>query len=167
MKNESNAYLTFSLGQEKFAIAVDYVQEIVEFGQVTKIPNVPPYMLGIINLRGRVLPLLDTKLKLGLNATVITPRTRIMILNVEAGSEKSVQVGAVVDVAREVLDIKKSSIEPSPEFENQNLAAPITGVVNHHGDITMIMDIVSVFSKSEIGELNSTLNQSKNPKYAN
>ena len=69
MKNKSNAYLTFALGEEKFAIRVDHVQEVVEFGQVTKVPNAPNYMLGIINLRGRVLPLLDAKLKLGLSAT--------------------------------------------------------------------------------------------------
>ncbi len=159
MKNESNAYLTFALGKEKFAIAVDYVQEIVEFGPVTKIPNVPPYMLGIINLRGRVLPLLDTKLKLGLKPSTITPKTRIMILDIEGAGDKSVSIGAVVDLAREVIEIRKSSIEPAPEFENQNTAAPITGIVNDHGDITMIMDIASVFSKDEILQVNSILNQ--------
>lgn len=159
MKNESNAYLTFALNKEKFAIAVEHVQEIVEFGQVTKIPNVPAYMLGIINLRGQVLPLLDTRLKLGLNATTITPKTRIMVLDIKTTTEKNIRIGAVVDVAREVLEITNLSIQTPPEFENQKTAAPITGIVNDHGDITMIMDIASVFSENEILQLNSTLNQ--------
>src|SRR4051812_23287406 len=105
MKNESNAYLTFALGEEKFAIPVDRVQEVVEFGQVTKVPNAPAYMLGIINLRGRVLPLLDTKLKLGLTATVPTQRTRIMLLDILTHDDKSLQIGALVDIAREVVEI--------------------------------------------------------------
>src|SRR4026207_1592228 len=99
MKNNSNAYLTFSLGEEKFAIPVDNVQEVVEFGQVTKVPNAPIYMLGIINLRGRVLPLLDTKLKLGLTATTVTQKSRIMILDIHTAGDKNYQIGAMVDFA--------------------------------------------------------------------
>jgi purine-binding chemotaxis protein CheW len=150
MKRESNAYLTFSLGEEKFAIPVDHVQEVVEFGQVTKVPNAPEYMLGIINLRGRVLPLLDTKLKLGLTATARTQRSRIMVLDIQTQEDKSIQIGAVVDIAREVIEITDTDIQEAPEFENLKTSAPITGIVNNHGDITMIMDIAKVFSVSEV-----------------
>lgn len=158
MTNNSNAYLTFALGEEKFAIPVDHVQEVVEFGQVTKVPNAPAYMLGIINLRGRVLPLLDTKLKLGLTATAITNKCRIMILDIQTNEEKNYQIGAMVDFAREVVEIEDNQIQDAPEFENLKTSAPVTGIVNNHGDITMIMDITKVFSISELIDLKSTLN---------
>ena len=158
MKNNSNAYLTFALGEEKFAIPVDHVQEVVEFGQVTKVPNAPIYMLGIINLRGRVLPLLDTKLKLGLTATTVTQKSRIMILDIQTGGDKNYQIGAMVDFAREVVEIDDKEIQDAPEFENLKTTAPITGLVNNHGDITMIMDIIKVFSISDLAELKTTLN---------
>lgn len=158
MKNDSTAYLTFALGEEKFAIPVDHVQEVVEFGQVTKVPNAPIYMLGIINLRGRVLPLLDTKLKLGLTATAVTQKSRIMILDIQSAEDKNYQIGAMVDFAREVVEIDDADIQGAPEFENLKTSAPITGLVNDHGDITMIMDIGKVFSINDLTELKSTLN---------
>ena len=158
MKNDSNAYLTFALGDEKFAIPVDHVQEVVEFGQVTKVPNAPGYMLGIINLRGRVLPLLDTKMKLGLPATTVTQKSRIMVLDIQMTEDKNLQIGAMVDIAREVVEISDSEIQDAPEFENLKSSAPITGIVNDQGDITLIMDITKVFSVNDITELNTSLN---------
>jgi purine-binding chemotaxis protein CheW len=158
MKNNSNAYLTFALGEEKFAIPVDHVQEVVEFGQVTKVPNAPAYMLGIINLRGRVLPLLDTKLKLGLSATAITQKCRIMILDIQTAEDKNYQIGAMVDFAREVVEINDAEIQDAPEFENLKTTAPVTGIVNNHGDITLLMDITRVFSMNDLADLKTTLN---------
>ena len=158
MKTNSNAYLTFALGQEKFAIKVEHVQEVVEFGQVTKVPQAPHYMLGIINLRGRVLPLLDTRLKLGLQATERTAKNRIMVLELQTEDDKQLQIGAVVDIAREVVEIADNEIQEAPEVENLKATAPITGIVNHHGDITLIMDITRVFTVQDVVELNRSLN---------
>jgi purine-binding chemotaxis protein CheW len=158
MKITFNAYLTFALGEEKFAIPVEHVQEVVEYGQVTKVPNAPAYMLGIINLRGRVLPLLDTKLKLGLTATAITQKCRIMILDIQTAEDKNYQLGAMVDFAREVVEIDEAEIQDAPEFENLKTTAPITGIVNNHGDITLIMDITRVFSMNDVADCKTTLN---------
>ena len=155
MKDEANAYLTFVLGDEKFAIPVDHVQEIVEFGQVTKVPNAPAYMLGIINLRGRVLPLLDTKLKLGLQAIVPTQRCRVLVLEIQTSEDKVLQIGAMVDIAREVVEINGNDIQEAPEFENLKSSAPITGIVNNQGDITLIMDIKKVFTLNELDTITS------------
>lgn len=158
MKKDLNSYLTFALGDERFAIPVDQVQEVVEFGHVTKVPNAPNYMLGIINLRGRVLPLLDTKLKLGLPQTAVSQKSRIMVLDLQLEDDKNLQIGAMVDLAREVIEISEDEIQDAPEFENLKTSAPITGIVNKQGDITMIMDITRVFSTNEITELNKSLN---------
>lgn len=156
--NESKAYLTFSLGNEKFAIMVENVQEIVELDQVTKVPNAPQYMLGIINLRGKVLPLLDTRMKLGLAPTELTKKSRIMILDIDTEDGKSLQIGALVDVAKEVIQLHGSEIQDAPDLENLKNNAPITGLLNNHGDITMIMDIKKIFSTSEVLNLKESLN---------
>ncbi|MGC3943157.1 MAG: chemotaxis protein CheW [Chryseolinea sp.] len=158
MKNVTNTYLTFSLGNEKFAIPVDHVQEVVEFGHVTKVPNSPEYMLGIINLRGKILPLLDTKLKLGLPATARSQKCRIMVLDLLLEDDKGLQIGAMVDHAREVIELHNTEIQDAPEFEDLKSTAPIKGIVNRQGDITMIMDIARVFSTAEVVELNKSLN---------
>lgn len=157
--NETKAYLTFTLGDEKFAIPVEWVQEVVEVEQVTKVPYAPDYMLGIINLRGRILPLLDTRLKLGLPKTATTRKSRIMVLDLQGKDDKSVQIGAMVDVAREVIELQDKEIQESPEFENYKTAAPISGLVNNQGDITLIMDIAKVFSIHEITDLTNSVNQ--------
>lgn len=159
MRNETKAYLTFSLGEEKFAIPVDCVQEVVEIGQVTKVPHAPEYMLGIINLRGRILPLLDTKLKLGLPGTSATKKSRIMVLDLHGRDDKNLQLGALVDVAKEVVEFNDKDIQDAPELESNATTTPITGLVNNLGDITLIMDIARVFSFSEIADFNKTINQ--------
>ncbi|MBT1704518.1 chemotaxis protein CheW [Chryseosolibacter indicus] len=160
MQNESQlkSYITFGLGDEKFALAVDHVQEIVELDKVTKIPNAPHYMLGIINLRGKVLPLLDTRLKLGLSEALATKKSRIMVIDIMVTDEKVIQIGALVDVAKEVIELSPSDIQEAPEFENYNTKTPITGVVNNKGDITMIMDVNKVFSSADILQLNQIMN---------
>ena len=158
MKNITNTYLTFTLGEEKFAIPVDHVQEVVEFGHVTKVPNSPAYMLGIINLRGKILPLLDTKLKLGLPATTTSQKSRIMVLDMLLEDDKALQIGAMVDHAREVIELHNNEIQEAPEFHDLTSTAPITGIVNRQGDITMIMDIAKVFSTAEVLELHKSLN---------
>jgi len=157
MKTDLNAYLTFALGDENFAIPVTHVQEVVEFGQVTKVPHAPPYMMGIINLRGRVLPLLDTRLKLGLPSSDITSKTRVMVLDLQL-DEKNIQLGVLVDVAREVIEFGADEILDAPEIENLKSTAPVTGIVNNQGKITMIMDIHRVFSFNEVLALNNSLN---------
>ncbi|RAW00514.1 chemotaxis protein CheW [Pseudochryseolinea flava] len=152
-----NSYITFGLGEEKFALPVSFVQEIVEVDKVTKIPNAPEFMLGIINLRGRILPLLDTRLKLGLPKSETTKKSRILVLDIEV-SDKSIQIGALVDVAKEVVEISAADIQDAPDFDNYNAKTPITGVRNNQGDITLIMDINKVFSASDILQLNKVIN---------
>ncbi|MDJ1499630.1 chemotaxis protein CheW [Xanthocytophaga agilis] len=147
---EAKAYLTFVLGNEKFAISVDRVQEVVEFEKVTKVPNAPDYMLGIINLRGRLLPLLDTKMKLGLPKTEITRKSRIMVLLIPGIDEKQMEIGALVDLAREVVEIREDETQAAPEFENYSTNAPISRILNKQGEVTMLMDIEKVFSSQDL-----------------
>jgi len=145
------------LGDEKFAISVDSVQEVVELDHITKVPQTPDYMLGIINLRGKILPLLDTCLKLGLPPTERTKKNRILILDIHEDN-KAIQIGAIVDLAREVVEIQHQQIQRAQDIEQYKNATPITGIVNNNGDITMIMDISRVFSVNDINKINEVLN---------
>ncbi len=155
--HESKPYLTFSLGDEKFAISINFVQEVVEIGQYTKVPRSPDYMLGIINLRGKVLPLLDTKLKLGLPKTVISKKSRIMVLDLQGYEDRNLQIGALVDLAKEVIEIKENEIQEAPDFQNSQASAPVTGILNNQGDITLIMDVEKVFSVQDIMQIKQSV----------
>ena len=142
-------YLIFQLGLERFAVGIDNVQEVVEVDQITKVPNVASYMLGIINLRGRVLPLFDTKLKLGLPKTELTRKSRIIIIELKS-DDKMVEVGALVDAAKEVVEIGTNEIQNPPEMESGKTSEAISGIVNNDGEITMVIDIQKIFTLHEI-----------------
>ncbi|MBL6449283.1 purine-binding chemotaxis protein CheW [Fulvivirga sp. 29W222] len=155
---KSEAYLTFLLGDEKFAVLVNYVHEVVELNNYTRVPDAPAYMLGIFNLRGTILPLLDTRIKLGLPQKEKTNKTRILILNVRDKEDATTSIGAIVDVAREVVEIEDENIQKPDDIEGFKSTTPVTGIVNDHGDITMIMDIHRVFSVDELSHMNKTIN---------
>ena len=149
----SNAYLTFLLNDEKFAVHINGVQEIVELNQFTKVPNTPDYMLGIINLRGKVLPLLDTRLKLGLLPSERNSKNRVLILDIKDGEERTTQIGAIVDVAKEVVTIEPDKIQKPTDHDVYKRSTPVTGIVNHQGDITLIIDINKVFASDDVSVL--------------
>jgi purine-binding chemotaxis protein CheW len=149
----SNAYLTFLLNDEKFAVHINSVQEIVELNQFTKVPNTPDYMLGIINLRGKVLPLLDTRLKLGLQPSERNSRNRVLILDIKDGEERTTQIGAIVDVAKEVVTIEPDKIQKPTDHDVYKRSTPVTGIVNYQGDITLIIDINKVFASEDVNVL--------------
>ncbi|GAA0894678.1 chemotaxis protein CheW [Fulvivirga kasyanovii] len=150
---KSEAYLTFLLNDEKFAVHVNYVHEVVEFNKYTRVPDAPAYMLGIFNLRGTILPLLDTRIKLGLPQKEKTTKTRVIILNIYGEEDAITSIGAIVDVAREVVEIEDESVQKPDDIEGFKSSTPITGIVNDHGDITMIMDINRVFSFDELNQV--------------
>ena len=101
-----NSYLSFKLGDELFAVNVGKVLNILEMTRITKVPNSPEYMKGVINLRGSVLPVIDMRVKFGLELTEETVNTCILVLDIEIDNE-SVKVGALVDAVSEVLEIEE------------------------------------------------------------
>jgi len=149
----SNAYLTFLLNDEKFAVHINSVQEIVELNQFTKVPNTPDYMLGIINLRGKVLPLLDTRLKLGLQPSERSSKNRVLILDIKDVEDRTTQIGAIVDVAKEVVTIEPDKIQKPTDHDIYKRSTPVTGIVNYQGDITLIIDINKVFASEDVSAL--------------
>ncbi len=148
----SHQYLTFNLENESYAVDVQGVREVLEVPRITRIPRMPAFMKGVINLRGSVVPVIDLRLKLELPSTQQTEDTSIIILEIINEGEE-IQVGAFVDSVSEVVEIDNSSIEPAPKFSTQINAAFIKGIGKIGEDFIIILNTSQVFSEEELGIL--------------
>jgi purine-binding chemotaxis protein CheW len=150
--NNTNSYLTFKLGDEYFASNVTKVLNILEMTKVTKVPKAPIYMKGVINLRGSVLPLVDTRIKFEMPETEYTANTCILVLIIEINGE-SVHVGALVDSVQEVIEIAESSIQPAPSIGTRYKSEFIEGIVKVDEEFIMILNMDLIFSSDDFSLL--------------
>ena len=144
-----NSYLSFKLGEEEFAAHVGKVLNILEMTRITEVPKAPEYMKGVINLRGTVLPVIDTRIKFGMTPTVYTTNTCIIVLDIEMEGE-SIHVGALVDGVQAVLEIEKNQIMPPPSIGSKYKSEFIDGVANIDEKFIMILNMDAVFSSDEL-----------------
>lgn len=151
---EPRQYLTFTLGGEMFAVETLSVKEIIEYGQITAVPMMPPSIRGVINLRGAVVPVIDLKARFGAPATEVTRRTCIVIIELGAEDEHQV-IGIVVDTVSEVLEIPPSEIEPPPAFGARIRADFISGMGKIAGRFVILLDMGQVLSVDELSMLSS------------
>lgn len=142
-------YLTFNLGGEMFAVAILNVKEIIEFGSITEIPMMPPFIRGVINLRGAVVPVIDLSSYFGNAPTQVARRTCIVIIEMNEGDQKH-DIGIVVDAVSEVLDIARAEIEPPPAFGAKIRTDFIDGMGKVNGRFVIILNIAKVLSTEEI-----------------
>lgn len=145
-------YLTFALAKELFAVDIHAVREIIEYGHLTSVPMMPPSILGVINLRGAVVPVIDLGLRFGGSATLIGPRTCIVILEIATGDGLRV-IGMVVDAVSEVLELSAEQIEPAPSFGNRIRADFIRGMGKLDERLVVLLDVGRVLSDDEIALL--------------
>lgn len=142
-------YLVFNLADEFFGLEIIHIQEVLEFSTLTKVPRMPEFVCGVINLRGRVAPVIDLRLKFGLPASKRTVNTCIIIVEVEFAGEKSI-LGAMVDSVQEVLTMDGSQIEPPPRMGNNVDISFIRGIGKHDDQFILILDINRVFSTDDL-----------------
>ncbi|MBT1686098.1 chemotaxis protein CheW [Dawidia soli] len=154
----SQSYLTFWLDDELFATSVADVSEILELSKITKVPRAPHFMRGVINLRGIVLPVVDTRLKFGLEKIPDTVDTCILVLNLTIDDQQIV-LGAIVDSVQEVLEIDAARIQPAPSIGSRYKSGFINGMVKHHDQFIMLLNIGLVFSTEELSILQNTSDQ--------
>jgi purine-binding chemotaxis protein CheW len=150
---ESNSYLSFKIGTELFGASVKHVISILEITKITRVPKAPPYMKGVINLRGSVLPVIDTRIKFGLDNTEYTNDTCILVLELTIKNE-SLRLGAIVDSVQEVLEIDESEIQPPPSLGTDYQSEMISGMTKRNDDFIMLLDIVRLFTEESMVELN-------------
>jgi purine-binding chemotaxis protein CheW len=149
-------YLIFSLGSELFAVGTLRVREIIEYGKVTTVPMMPPFMRGVINLRGAVVPVIDLNARFGRARTEISRRTCIVILEVHRGEDFHV-LGIIVDAVSAVCQIDSSSIEPAPCFGTRIRMDFIDGMAKVNGGFVILLDLGQVLSVDEISMLHGSV----------
>jgi len=145
----TSQYLTFKLDQELFAVDIGKVREVLEFTTMTKVPRMPDFMRGVINLRGNVVPVVDMRLKLGLTMTEKTVDTCVVISEVAVDGERTV-LGALVDSVQEVIDLDASNVAPPPHMGSRVDSAVIRGMGKREDQFIMILDLDKVFTATEL-----------------
>lgn len=147
-QNETTQWVKFSLGGENYGIRVLKVQEIQRYSEISPIPGAPSYVLGIINLRGSVISVLNTREKFGLSDYEITDDSRIVIL--EAGPQV---IGILVDSVAEVISLKTSDVDIAPNVGNDETAKFIDGVSNKSGELLILLDAEKILNEEEWEDL--------------
>jgi len=144
-----NQYLTFVLENELFALNIGSVREVLELTSITKVPRTPEFIRGVINLRGRAVPVVDLRMKFGMGETRRTVNTCIIIVEVELDGEATV-LGALADSVQEVYEMESSQIEPPPRMGTRIKTEFITGMGKSGDRFIVILDINKVFSAEEL-----------------
>lgn len=157
-QNDARAgkYLTFHLANEEFGIRVLKVREIMGLQEITAVPQTPCHIKGVINLRGKVVPVIDLRLKFGLPAAEYTQRTCIIVTQVQ-GESSLVLMGIVVDGVSEVLNLTTPEIEDTPDFGEDIAGRYLLGMAKVKGKVKILLDIDKVLSTQEIHGLNAIL----------
>ncbi|WFS03600.1 chemotaxis protein CheW [Rhizobium tumorigenes] len=141
-------FVTFSLGDEVFAVIVDVVREILDYAEAFKIPNGPDYLLGLRDVRGQGVPMIDLRLKLGLSKTVPTSHTRVLVLDVPLNGA-SLSLGLVADRVFEVVSFRHAQVEAAPEIGIRWRSDYIAGVVRRDSGFVVIVDLAKLLSQDE------------------
>lgn len=133
-------YLTFTLGYEEYGLPVMKVREIIKVMDITHVPQVASYVLGVINLRGKVIPVIDLRRKFGFPAQDHTERTCIIVAEV-ALSSATVMMGVVVDSVSEVVNVTAADIEQTPDFGGQQASDYLLGLAKVKGGVKILLDL--------------------------
>jgi purine-binding chemotaxis protein CheW len=152
----NDQYLTFFLAGEEYAISILQVTDIIECGAVTRVPGTPPWIRGVHNLRGTVVPVIDLAIKFGLPATEITRRTCIVIVELRADDETLI-MGVMADSVHQVVDFNSEQIQPAPAFGPRVHVDCLLGMASSNGKFVLLLDIDRIFSSDEIVAAGSTI----------
>jgi purine-binding chemotaxis protein CheW len=145
-------YLAFTLGGETFAMDIRSIREVIQFGGITEVPLMPPFIRGVINLRGSVVPVIDLFVRFGRPACAVAHRTCTVILEL-AQDDSTAELGVMVDNVSEVLSIAASEVEPAPAFGSDIRAEFIAGVAKVGERFVILLDVNHVLSVDEMAAL--------------
>jgi purine-binding chemotaxis protein CheW len=154
----SGQYLTFVLGGEVYALGILNIKEIIQYGDLTEVPMMPTFIRGVINLRGRVVPVVDLAARFGRGVTSVSRRTSIVIIEMAQSEENEGQsIGVMVDAVNEVVDIAAAEIEPPPSFGAKIRPDFISGMAKQAGRFIIVLNLERVLSMEEMVALGQTL----------
>ncbi len=152
--NKEGKYLTFTLADEEYGIGILKIKEIIGMMPITSVPQTPEFVKGVINLRGKVIPVMDLRIRFDLEASDYTDRTCIIVVEI-GGENSNVMIGIVVDTVSEVLNIKSMEIEPAPAFGTELDTEYILGIAKIEGGVKILLDIDRVLRSDELSMLES------------
>ena len=151
-------YLTFVLGHESYGIGVLRIREIIRVLDITAVPQMPAYVKGVINLRGKVIPVIDLRIKFQLSKAETTERTCIIVVQVNLPSGAKPQMGLIVDAVEEVANIGAAEIEETPDFGAALATDYILGMAKVKGAVKTLLDIDRVVAAETVEQINSNPN---------
>ncbi len=152
MTEREGKYLTFTLDNEEYGISILKIKEIIGMMPITTVPQTPEFVKGVINLRGKVIPVMDLRLRFGMDGIDYNERTCIIVVEItsQAGT---VMIGVVVDAVSEVMNIKGEDIEETPTFGTKLNTDYILGMAKMEGGVKILLDIDQVLSAEEVASL--------------
>ena len=152
MADREGKYLTFALADEEYGISILKIREIIGIMPITSVPRTPEFVKGVINLRGKVIPIIDLRLRFGMEPMEYTDRTCIIVVEINA-QDITIQIGAIVDTVSEVLNIKAEDIEDTPAFGASLDTEYILGMAKVSVGVKILLDIDRVLNNEEIASL--------------
>ncbi|MBW2015251.1 MAG: purine-binding chemotaxis protein CheW [Deltaproteobacteria bacterium] len=154
MGQKEGKYLTFSLDGEEYGIGILKIKEIIGMMPITPVPRTPDFVKGVVNLRGKVIPVIDLRLRFGMEETEYTERTCIIVVEIEQESGQMV-IGIVVDSVSEVLNIKEEDIEATPTFGTKLDTEYILGMAKMEGGVKILLNIEKTIGATELDQIAS------------
>jgi purine-binding chemotaxis protein CheW len=155
-RNLTGKYLTFTLQNESYGIEVLKVREIIRHITITVVPQMPAYIRGVINLRGKIIPVMDLRLRFGFSNVANSDQTCIVVVQVQLPDGKSTPMGMVVDGVEEVITFNAADIEKTPDFGGQIAADYILGMAKVKGVVKVLLDIDRVVGADALKEMKTS-----------
>ena len=152
LETKEGKYLTFVMQDEEYGLEIIKVREIIGYMSITPIPRTPPHVKGVINLRGRVIPVIDLRMKFGIEEGAVTDHSCIIVVEIEQ-RDKNYHIGIIVDHVSEVLDIQEDAIEPAPQFGSNVNTEFILGIGKIGKSVKILLDINMVLSEDDLNSL--------------
>lgn len=153
---QAGKFLTFKLYQEEYGIDILQIKEIIGLMSITAVPHTPNYLRGVINLRGKVIPVVDLRCRFGMSSTEPTERTCIIVVELPEGGGGKKVTGLVVDSVSEVLSIGDQDVEPPPGFGSEGNTDFIRGMAKLDGQVKILLDVERLFAADELQRLAMT-----------
>jgi purine-binding chemotaxis protein CheW len=145
----SGKYLTFLLAEEEYGLPIKKVKEIIGIMDITHIPKAPDFIRGVINLRGKIIPVMDLRLKFGLQSMEYNARTCIIVIEIEA-EESRRQIGIIVDTVSEVVNVQEGEIEPPPQYGGKDTDGFLLGLGKVKGKVILLLNTHMVFGSGDL-----------------
>ncbi len=146
-------FLTFSLAGEEYGISIMKVKEIIGLMAITELPQTPEHIKGVINLRGKVIPVMDLRLRFSLDATENTERTCIIVVETTDEQDQQLLAGLIIDAVSEVISLKGGEIEPAPNMQGQTESGIILGLAKCADSVKILLNIDKVFQGEELPQM--------------